>query len=305
LTDFIDQPVKTFSSGMYARLAFSVAINVDPDILIVDETLAVGDARFVAKCMRRIKRIQTEGATILFVSHDVSSVRTLCERAIWLDNGKMVEDGNVFPVTGRYVEYMFKDDSPQSDVISLENEDEPHRETFAGLVAADSERSPEHEEPYNRAPLPRPITHWGSHKGLIQSAFLKSETYGLNSDVLSYGEYMEITIELDIPETITRECLAVAVSIKDLKGTDLIVSTTQDLNHTVLPREERFSVTFRLKNMLAAGQFLLVAAVERRSLLDCHYYEYIEGIRYFSSVSDSRLFGVFHPDVLRNIAVHQ
>jgi lipopolysaccharide transport system ATP-binding protein len=75
LGDFLEQPVKTYSSGMYARLAFAVAIHVDPEILIVDEALAVGDARFIAKCMRRIKDIQAQGSSILFVSHDVGSVR--------------------------------------------------------------------------------------------------------------------------------------------------------------------------------------------------------------------------------------
>jgi lipopolysaccharide transport system ATP-binding protein len=105
LDEFLDQPVKTYSSGMYARLAFSIAIHVDPEILIVDEALAVGDSRFVAKCMRRIKEIQDRGATILFVSHDVSSVRTLCQRAIWLDKGITVEDGDVFPVTGKYMDF--------------------------------------------------------------------------------------------------------------------------------------------------------------------------------------------------------
>jgi lipopolysaccharide transport system ATP-binding protein len=111
LGDFIDQPVKTYSSGMYSRLAFSIAIHVDPEILIVDEALAVGDSRFVAKCMRRIKEIQHRGTSILFVSHDVSAVRTLCDRAIWFDKGKMIADGDVFPVTGRYMEFMFKDDT--------------------------------------------------------------------------------------------------------------------------------------------------------------------------------------------------
>ena len=99
LGDFFDQPIKTYSSGMHARLAFSIAIHVDPEILIVDEALAVGDARFVAKCMRRIKDIMSKGTTVLFVSHDISSVRTLCSRTLWLDQGYLVEDGGVFPVT--------------------------------------------------------------------------------------------------------------------------------------------------------------------------------------------------------------
>ena len=104
---FIEQPVKTYSSGMYVRLAFAIAINVQPQILIVDEVLAVGDARFQAKCMKRIKVIQESGASILFVSHDVGSVRTLCERAIWLERGAVHMTGEVFPVTGHYMEYLF------------------------------------------------------------------------------------------------------------------------------------------------------------------------------------------------------
>ena len=117
LGEFLEQPVKTYSSGMFVRLAFSIAIHVDPAILIVDEALAVGDARFQAKCMRRIKDIKDQGTTILFVSHDVASVRTLCERAIWLDNGQVFDQGDVFPVTGRYMEFMFKDEQTAADSL--------------------------------------------------------------------------------------------------------------------------------------------------------------------------------------------
>src|SRR5262245_6270990 len=88
--DFLEQPIKTYSSGMQARLAFAVAAHVDADILIVDEVLAVGDAAFAQKCMRFIRRFKDRG-TLLFVSHDVSAVVGLCDRAVWLDGG-MVRD---------------------------------------------------------------------------------------------------------------------------------------------------------------------------------------------------------------------
>ncbi|HEY1230005.1 MAG TPA: ABC transporter ATP-binding protein, partial [Ramlibacter sp.] len=120
LNEFLDQPVKTYSSGMFARLAFSIAIHVDPEVVIVDEALAVGDARFVAKCMRRIKDLQARGVSILFVSHDITAVRTLCQRAIWLDSGRLVEDGDVFPVTGRYMEYMFREDGAVAPTAAAE-----------------------------------------------------------------------------------------------------------------------------------------------------------------------------------------
>jgi ABC-type polysaccharide/polyol phosphate transport system ATPase subunit len=101
---FIDQPVKQYSSGMYARLAFAVAIHVDPDILIVDEILAVGDAAFQRKCMERFYEIRDRGCTILFVSHEAYQVKTLCERAIYLKEGQPVMYGPADDVVDRYTE---------------------------------------------------------------------------------------------------------------------------------------------------------------------------------------------------------
>ncbi|HWD95759.1 MAG TPA: polysaccharide ABC transporter ATP-binding protein [Acidimicrobiales bacterium] len=93
IEQFIDTQVKFYSSGMYVRLAFAVAVNVDPDILVVDEVLAVGDERFQAKCVDRIKRFQQEGRTILLVTHNADQVRALCDRAVVLDSGEMIADG--------------------------------------------------------------------------------------------------------------------------------------------------------------------------------------------------------------------
>lgn len=106
LGDFIKQPVKTYSSGMRARLAFSVSIHVQPDILIVDEALSVGDAAFARKCFARMEQIRASGATIIFVSHSMSSVVSLCSRAIWINQGELVLDGEPKPVTDLYLKYV-------------------------------------------------------------------------------------------------------------------------------------------------------------------------------------------------------
>lgn len=100
--EFIDQPVKTYSSGMYVRLAFAVAAHVDADTLVVDEALSVGDVRFTQKCMRYLRDFQKRG-TLLFVSHDAGAVISLCSRAIWLDSGEMVMDGSAREVVERYL----------------------------------------------------------------------------------------------------------------------------------------------------------------------------------------------------------
>lgn len=104
--DFIEQPVKMYSSGMFARLAFAVSVNVEPDILIIDEVLAVGDLRFQIKCMDKMKQLMSGGTTVLFVSHDINAVRRLCNRAIWFDRGQLILDGDVNTVGDRYVEFI-------------------------------------------------------------------------------------------------------------------------------------------------------------------------------------------------------
>lgn len=101
--DFINQPVKIYSSGMYVRLAFAIQANLDPDIFVIDEALAVGDASFVHKCMQRFKQLKESGTTILLVTHDATAVRTLCDRAIWLDKGRIVMDGNPEQVVDEYL----------------------------------------------------------------------------------------------------------------------------------------------------------------------------------------------------------
>jgi lipopolysaccharide transport system ATP-binding protein len=102
LADFLDRPVETYSSGMYVRLAFSIAVCVDPDILIVDEALAVGDEAFQRKCFARIEEMQDRGATILFVSHSAGMITQLCDRAVLLDHGEIIADGTPKDVIAQY-----------------------------------------------------------------------------------------------------------------------------------------------------------------------------------------------------------
>ena len=115
--EYINQPVKTYSSGMFVRLAFAVAIHVDPDILIVDEALAVGDARFQLKCMDKFTEFVQRGKTILFVTHDVNAVKRFCNRAIWLNQGELIMDGNTDEVTDHYLDFL-KSDLPMEEYLA-------------------------------------------------------------------------------------------------------------------------------------------------------------------------------------------
>ena len=99
---FIDQPVKNYSSGMYVRLGFSIAINVDPDILVVDEILSVGDAAFKLKCAKKFVDFKEAGKTVIMVTHSMGSLRDMCDQAAWLDNGRLVEVGTAQNVIASY-----------------------------------------------------------------------------------------------------------------------------------------------------------------------------------------------------------
>lgn len=140
IRDFIDQPVKTYSSGMFVRLAFSVAINVDPEILVIDEALSVGDGAFSRKSFNRIMQLRDEGKTILFCSHSMFQVESLCSRAIWLNHGKIMAEGNAANVITEYQLFLDKIASSQKNGKLSETQDTdaepPQGETQFALGSA-------------------------------------------------------------------------------------------------------------------------------------------------------------------------
>ncbi len=111
--EFVYQPVKSYSTGMFVRLAFAVAINVEPDILIIDEALAVGDTRFQLKCLDKFKELQSSGITILFVSHDINAIKRFCNRAIWINEGLLKMHGTSEYICDAYMDFL-KEDSSKS-----------------------------------------------------------------------------------------------------------------------------------------------------------------------------------------------
>ena len=122
---FINQPVKTYSSGMVVRLAFAVAINVDPEILLVDEALAVGDIYFRQRCMRKVHELRSRGITILFVSHAVADVKAIGDRVLWLEHGRMVEMGEPEKVISKYLAAMTQKDSRYLQLKAVAEEKRP------------------------------------------------------------------------------------------------------------------------------------------------------------------------------------
>ena len=131
--DFIDQPVKTYSSGMFARLAFAVAINVSPDILIVDEALSVGDTRFQVKCIDKMQELKKSGTTILFVTHAVEQIKRFCTRAVWIRDGRIYEDGEAGQVVDLYENFMRYGKSALEESPSGEEDGAEGRQSFEDI----------------------------------------------------------------------------------------------------------------------------------------------------------------------------
>ena len=165
--DFVYQPVKTYSSGMLVRLAFALAINVEPEILIIDEALAVGDAFFQAKCFNKLEEIKSAGTTILFVSHDIVSVKKLCTRAIWLEKGNIREIGEAKEVCELYLSMQIEEQNREKAQIvqqmKLENITEEIKD-------ARSEKAE-----FKRVDLANAAGESGTKEGEILSFYIRDE----------------------------------------------------------------------------------------------------------------------------------
>jgi lipopolysaccharide transport system ATP-binding protein len=281
LREFIEQPVKTYSSGMYVRLAFSVAIHVAPSVLIIDEALAVGDARFQAKCMERIRKMKAEGTTILFVSHDVAAVRLLCDRAVWLDKGVVRMIGDVQQVTSRYIEFLFADAPAEAALPE-------------GNMLEDAPPAPSSTQ------ARPPMLQWGSAVGSILDAGV-FDASGTRRDVYHDGEAIEVRIRFRLPDDADPAQAGPAFSFKDVQGSDLIVASSFEDGIPMPAGEREFEARYTLHASLAPGDYYLVAALEDRRSGGIAYFDYVEGAHFFSIAWRRRVHGRFVPVISQRI----
>ncbi len=195
--EFIDQPVKMYSSGMFARLAFSVAINVEPDVLIVDEALSVGDARFQNRCIRKMEEIGDAGTTILFVSHDTQAVNKFCHRVIWLNEGKIKAEGEPASILEEYMSFM----------------------TY-GLETVREERVSEEKETENEALINvEKLDSFGEKKALIEKIGFFDD-HGNATSILKQGE--KATFVSIFHTTINLYGVGIGVLFKDTLNNDIL-----------------------------------------------------------------------------------
>ena len=304
--DYVYQPVKTYSSGMFARLAFSCAINVEPDILIVDEILSVGDIRFQAKCFKKFKEFKQKGVTILYVGHDISLMRSFCDRCIWMNQGQIVDIGDPTYISAKYVEFMYLDDCSEftsykafSNTCDEKTEETPSTAEESGTTITVVE-TPDVSARDSRMQSGQPLSHWGSKTGMIRDISMTVD----GKEVISCSPMDLITISFSIPimQEIDYKYLSAAFSIKNKEGLDLIVKTTFDADISLAEyNRNRLTFRFSFQPRLTNGDYYLILALENRAQAVISYYEYIEGAKYFKIYQDSSQFGVFLPEVKINI----
>ncbi len=257
--DFIDQPVKSYSSGMFVRLAFAVAINIEPEILIVDEALSVGDVFFQSKCYKKFEEFKSQGRTILFVSHDLSSIAKYCDRVLLLNKGVLLGEGSPKEMIDAYKRVLVGQEEQSG--------------AAAGGVNPD-------------------VQQYGNGKAVITEIFVEDET-GLKNNSLLKGTFFTVHMMVRIAEDI--ESPIFAFSIKDIKGTEL-TGTNSLLEKSFLrpvKAGEELHITFRQQMNLQGGEYLLsfgVTGYESDNF--CVYHRLYDAVN-ITVVSDKNTVGYF------------
>jgi len=292
--EFIEQPVKTYSTGMYVRLAFAVIAHVDADILVIDEALAVGDAVFVQKCMRFIHKFRKKG-TLIFVSHDAGAVMALCDRAVWLDKGVIRRSGSAKEVCEDYLRFTLQE--VYSDEIDLLELNE------GGLNEVD--RDLEHSISSNNF-LAAPYgglfevgdnlsesTGWKTGKAEIISINLKNETMD-GSKVLKGGEYVRLSIAAKIHDEMAEPIIGFVV--RDKRGQDLFGENTFPFtqvnqfsarSNTTIQAEFNFQLP-----MLPNGQYSIMCSIANGDLFNNIQHHWLNEALIFTVASSEVRWGL-------------
>ena len=265
--DFIDQPVKIYSSGMFVRLAFAAAIHVDPDVLLVDEALAVGDAIFQHRCIRRIKELQEQGKTIVFVSHDVGMVKALCSEALFLDAGEVRATGDPTDVANLYHAHIAGLETGRAE--PTESAPRGPVAPIAGLFRSD----PTFDQ---RAGFFR---HGTSVARIRDVELLDAQARPLAAADFNQDVVLRVHVEFyqDVPSCI------LGYYIRDKTGTNVIGTNTYEEDMPIPPRKagETVVVDFRHQLPLMAGTYSVTTALAYNRY-SATYFDWIDNALVFA-----------------------
>ena len=303
IDDFIERPVKTYSSGMYVRLAFSVAINMSPDVLVVDEALSVGDEAFQRKCFARIDAIRDAGATVLFVSHAAGTVIELCDRAILLDQGEMIADGTPGFVVPRYHKLLYAPADKAPAIREVIKQESIEGKASGGLSVVDPGNRPgtlmdgmpaqvngveirevEESAYFDEEMLPHSTVRYPSRGALIAGPRIETRM-GRQVNVLSPGR--EYIYTYDVLFQTTAVGVRLGMMIKTITGLELGGAATAPnaASGMIVSAGQRLQARFRFHALLAPGVYFMNAGVTAAEP---------QGEMYLDRIIDVLMFRVMH-----------
>ena len=283
LGEFINQPVKTYSSGMFVRLAFAIAVNAEPDILIVDEALSVGDTIFQHRCVRRIKEMQERGTTILFVSHEPTLVRALCARAILLYQGEMLADGSPVDVLNRYQRLIMAREKAYADNKASAADDQ-------------TETRAVDEESVERAPLHYQYRHGNNNAEVIEVEFLNGSDEPV--ELVDSGERVKLRFRFvahqDLPEVVC------GFMIRNRHGINIYGTNTEQRGFALgaMQAGEIKEATFTFNCSLGQEHYFISVAVHSP---DGMAYDWLDGVIFFRVACPIEMEGLANLDATVNV----
>lgn len=271
--EFVHQPVKTYSSGMFVRLAFAVAINIEPEILIVDEALSVGDVFFQAKCYRKFEEFKEMGKTILFVSHDLSSIGKYCDRVVLLNKGRKLAEGDAKEMVNLYRRVLVNqyEDPQEQEEDTQEDQEKELNASDAEVKTADSgEINSEVKAKADKKTVKKEnldtmksklnlnpeVLEYGSKLAEIEDFSIRDDT-GMITNIIEKGKMFSVDMKIRFHEDIGDPIFA--FTIKDLKGTEITGTNTMYENIPIKPQKKGDvrKITFTQKMPLEAGEYML------------------------------------------------
>ena len=284
--EYVYQPVKTYSSGMFVRLAFAVAINIDPEILIVDEALSVGDVFFQAKCYHKFEEFKEMGKTIVFVSHDLSSISKYCDRVVLLNQGTKLGEGGPKEMIDIYKQVLVGQyNAPESDQVRLLDDEE--------LRSAASGRKTEGIQQQKAAEDENPeLLEYGSKKAVI-TEYYTTDDKGRKTSAILKGSKFSICMKIRIMENIQAPIFA--FTIKNVRGTEITGTNTMFEKAFLEPVSagEVREVVFTQEMNLQGGDYLLSLGVTGYEEDEFTVYHRLYDVLSLSVISDKDTVGFY------------
>lgn len=277
--DYVHQPVKTYSSGMFVRLAFAVAINIEPEILIVDEALSVGDVFFQAKCYHKFEEFKEMGKTIVFVSHDLSSISKYCDRVVLLNQGVKLGEGTPKEMIDAYKQVLVGQYVPAADDHSLLSDKEITAAAAAAAGTVKGEVNPE-------------LLEYGTKDAMITGYKITDDT-GRETSALLKGKECTITMQVHFEHDI--EAPIFAFTIKNIKGVEITGTNTMVEKAFLSPVRagSNMEITFTQKIDLQGGEYLLSFGVTGFEKEEFQVYHRLYDVINMTVISDKDTVGYY------------